>query len=233
MDTDLRARERRVVRSIRSGFVTGLLLIAPLAITVFVVQLVYGWIVGTVEPFLTVALREVGPVVELVAVVVLGLSITVLGLVVRHGVGHYLVEEVDEMAKSIPVVRTIYSSVRQASSAFVGDEESFERVALVEWPREGYHTVGFVTDATPEELATALELAGEPDEPRYNVYVPMSPNPTGGYLAIVPESKLVPTDMAVGDALNMMITTGAGGDGEFSPEQFADRGGDRAGGPTA
>lgn len=195
---------------LRTGFVTGLVLVAPLAVTVVVLQVLYGWVVGFISPLLSVVRADASPAVELVAVGVLGLAVTALGVVVRRGVGDYAVSEFDDVMQAIPGVRAIYASARQASNALVGQEENFERVALVEWPGEGVHTVGFVTDETPADVAAHLDGEGR----RYNVFVPMAPNPMGGFLAVVPESRVRMTDMSVSEGLQLVVTTGMSGDGD-------------------
>ncbi|MFB6146663.1 MAG: DUF502 domain-containing protein [Halobacteriaceae archaeon] len=199
-----------VTATLRRGFVTGLVLVAPLAVTLFVAKLLYGWLLGTLTPFLAVLYGDPGPVVQVVSLAALVGLVTALGLAARRGIGRYAVVEFDHLMEAIPVIRAVYSSARQASNALVGHEEQFDRVALVEWPREGVHTVGFVTAETP---AAASDRLG--DEQRYDVFVPMTPNPMGGFLAIVPESRLTTTDLSVSEGLQLVLTTGLSGDDEL------------------
>lgn len=196
---------------LRNGFVTGLIVVSPLAVTLAVLLIVYGWIVGFMEPFLAVWVGEVGTVENILGLVGLVIVLTALGVVLRRGAGDVLVARFDRTMDRIPVIRAIYSPTREASTALLEHRDRFERVALVEWPREGVRTVGFVTDETPQELQTELEA----DEQHYDVFVPMSPNPMGGFLAIVPASKLTMTDLSVQEGLRMVVTTGLQGDSEF------------------
>lgn len=196
---------------LRRGFVTGLFVIAPLAVTVIILRFLYLWIVGLLTPFLRVVTANVTPVVEFAATLVLVAAVTALGVVVRRGVGQYLVAEFDQVMETIPVVRSIYSSARQASNAMLGDDHGVERVALVEWPDAGLHTVGFVTDETQDRLTTSLD-----GECHYNVFVPMAPNPMGGFLAVVPASRTTMTDLSVSEGIQLVMTSGMSGDAEGS-----------------
>ncbi|AWB27388.1 DUF502 domain-containing protein [Halococcoides cellulosivorans] len=199
-------------RTLRDGFLTGIVLLAPLAITIAVLSFLYGRLTGFTESLLGLVGVASTPIINALALIVLVLAIVGIGIVVRRGlVGVYLISGFDRVMETIPVVQAIYTAARQASNALIGHENQFERVALVEWPREGVHTIGFVTDDTPAELATALD-----DRPHYNVFIPMSPNPMGGFLAIVPEERLTMTDVSVGRALQMVITTGMSSENELS-----------------
>lgn len=205
-------------RTFRNGFLTGLVLVVPIAVTAVVVLFLYNWLIGYLNLVLGLAVDDVGPVVHAAGVAVLVTAITLLGVVVAKGFGHTAVRLVDDLLKSVPVVSTIYASAQRASTTLVGEGDHFEAVAVVEWPHRGATTVGFLTDETPESVSSAVVDAGlsdvGPDEQLYNVYVPMSPNPTGGFLAIVPESRLVITDMSVDEGLQMIVTTGASGEGD-------------------
>lgn len=201
--------------SLRRGFVTGLILVAPLAVTLFVINLLYSWSVSVLTPVLLVTYPgEVDPVVQILSIVGVGLAVTALGLVFRRGIGHRAVVEFDHVMESIPFVRTLYSSAREASNALVSHQDRFDRVAFVEWPGEGLHTVGFVTAETPAKAAGAFDDG----ERRFDVFVPMAPNPMGGFLAVVPESRLVPTDLSVGEGLQLVLTTGLSGESSAGAE---------------
>ena len=198
------------VRStVRRGFVTGLVLVAPLAVTLFVVGLVSSWLVGLLTPVLLVVYPgEVDPLVQLVSLAVVSLLITALGLVFHRGVGRRAVAEFDRLMEAVPVVSTLYTGAREASNALGSHVERFSRVALVEWPGPGIHTVGFVTAETSGRAAASFD----DDERRYDVFVPMAPNPMGGFLAIVPESRLRTTELSVAEGIQLVLTTGMSGE---------------------
>jgi len=205
------SRTSDVAAAIRNGFVTGLVVVAPLTVTLVVLSVVYGWLVGLVRPLLLVVFDEVGLVENVIGLLVLFVVLTALGLLLRVGAGDTLVDDFDYVMEEIPLIRAIYSPTREASNALLEHGEQFERVALVEWPRTGLRTIGFVTGETPASVRTAF--GG--DETHFDVFVPMSPNPMGGFLAVVPESALTMTDLSVKEGLQMVITTGLSGDDEF------------------
>jgi uncharacterized membrane protein len=206
------SRLQRVFAAVRTGFVSGLVVVAPLVVTWLLLSILYGWIVGTLEPFLGLVSGDVRTVQKALAVLVLVSVITLLGVAVRYGAGNELVVKFDHVMERVPVVRTIYSPTREASTALLKHGDQFERVVLVEWPREGVWTVGFVTDETPERLASHLS-----GEDYVDVYIPMSPNPMGGYLTIVPRSQVTATDLSVTEGLRIVVTTGLYGDEEYRP----------------
>ncbi len=210
------------VDSVRKGFLTGLVLVAPLAITVWVALFVYGLVLGLIGPFVGFAVRD-DPLFQVLAIALLFALVTVLGIVVRRGIGWGAFTQFDEGMERIPVVRTVYSSARQASNALVGREGQFERTVIVEWPREGSYTLGFVTNDTPDRVER--ELADRVDGERcFNVFVPMSPNPMGGFLALVPEPDIVSTDLTVREGLQLVVTTGMTGEERVDLEELTGNG---------
>lgn len=209
-----------VTETVRRGFVTGLILVAPLAVTVVVVQIVYGWLIGFVQPFLQFGPVDTTPFVEPLALLSLFVFITVLGIVVRNGIGNEAVVRFDRLMEVIPGVSPIYSSARQASTAIASHEDQFERVALVRWPSADVRTIGFVTAETPETVSR--EFAGtDSADTHYNVFVPMAPNPMGGFFAVVPESELTMTDLSVSEGFQILVTTGMSGDKRFDAEALS------------
>lgn len=195
-----------ISRTIRDGFIGGMIIIAPLVVTIVLINIIYSWVIGFLNPFLNIVVDRTGIVEEILAITILFTFITLLGIILKKGLGRYVVTEFDEVMERIPIVRTIYSSSRQMSNALVGKKHKFERVVLLEWPKEGIRTIGFITSETPNSLnpdSNALI-----DEKLYNVFIPMSPNPMGGFLAIVPESKIIPTDINVRKGLQIVVTIG-------------------------
>ncbi|MFB6254159.1 MAG: DUF502 domain-containing protein [Halobacteriaceae archaeon] len=210
---------KNISDTIRQGFVTGVILIAPLAITLFVIEIIYGWLVGMIQPFLQVVPANTSPLVEPLALILLFIAITIVGIIVRQGIGDEVIMTFDRFMETIPVVSTIYSSARQASTALAMQEDQFERVAIVEWPRTGLQTIGFITSETSEKVHDELPEA-EQDDVYYDVFVPMVPNPMGGFLAVVPEQQITMTDLSLSEGFQILVTTGMSGDERFSADQF-------------
>lgn len=197
------------VPDVKRSFVTGLLLLAPLAVTVYVLTLLAGWAVGLVDPVVEgtrLASYTADNVLaaQIVAVAVVLGVVTALGGVAQWSVGGRVFGSVGRVVNFIPLVGTIYSSVRQVAGALVDAETRYDRVVLVEYPREGIYCIGLVTANAPPDAET---VAGEP---AVTVYLPNSPNPTGGRLLLVPTSEVHEVDMTVRRGLRLLVTTGMG-----------------------
>jgi uncharacterized membrane protein len=191
--------------ALRKWFLAGLLVIVPVAITVAVLQ----WIIGTLDQTLLI-LPEAWRPDKLIGVhipgfgVLLTLGILLLvGAVVSNFLGKKLVSWGDTVVSRIPVVRSIYSSVKQVSDTlFSPGGNAFRTAVLVQWPRPDVWTIGFVT-GTPGGDVTNY-LVGE----YVSVYVPTTPNPTGGYFVMLRRSDCVELKMSVDDALKYVISMG-------------------------
>jgi uncharacterized membrane protein len=191
--------------ALRKWLLAGLLVIVPVAITVAVLQ----WIIGTLDRTLLI-LPEAWQPAKLIGIhipgfgVLLTLAILLLvGAVVSNFLGKKLVSWGDSAVSRIPVVRSIYSSVKQVSDTlFSPGGNAFRTAVLVQWPRPDVWTIGFVT-GTPGGDVTNY-LVGE----YVSVYVPTTPNPTGGYFVMLRRSDCVELKMSVDDALKYVISMG-------------------------
>ncbi|WP_395689416.1 DUF502 domain-containing protein [Caenimonas koreensis] len=190
---------------LRKWLLSGLLVIVPVAITIAVLQ----WIIGTLDQTLLI-LPEAWRPDKLIGVhipgfgVLLTLGILLLtGAVVSNFIGKKLVGWGDKVVSRIPVVRSIYSSVKQVSDTLFSEGgNAFRTAVLVQWPREGVWTIAFVTGAPGGEVAAHL------DGDYLSVYVPTTPNPTGGYFVMLPKSDCVELKMSVDEALKYVISMG-------------------------
>jgi len=191
--------------ALRKWFVAGLLVIVPVAITVAVLQ----WIIGTLDQTLLILPQAWHPD-HLIGVHIPGfgvlLTLTILltvGAVVSNFLGKKLVTWGDSLVSRIPVVRSIYSSVKQVSDTlFSPSGNAFRTAVLVQWPRPEVWTIGFVT-GTPGGDVTNY-LVGD----YVSVYVPTTPNPTGGYFVMLRKSDCVELKMSVDEALKYVISMG-------------------------
>jgi len=191
--------------ALRKWLLAGLLVIVPIAITVAVLQ----WIIGTLDQTLLI-LPEAWRPDKLIGVripgfgVLLTLGILLLvGAVVSNFLGKKLVSWGDTLVSRIPVVRSIYSSVKQVSDTlFSPSGNAFRTAVLVQWPRPEVWTIGFVT-GTPGGDVTNY-LVGD----YLSVYVPTTPNPTGGYFVMLRKSDCVELKMSVDEALKYVISMG-------------------------
>ena len=194
--------------SLRKWLFTGLLVIVPGVITAWVLH----WIVSTLDQTLQILPENwhpdkvLGVHVPGFGVVLTLVILLVVGAVASNFAGRKLVQWGDALVHRIPVVRSIYSSVKQVSDTlFAENGNAFRKAVLVQWPREGVWTVAFVTGAPNGEIAAYLR-----DE-FVSVYVPTTPNPTGGYFVMLRKSDCVELDMSVDSALKYIVSMGVVG----------------------
>ena len=200
-----------LVDEIKSGFVAGLALVAPLFITIVAFQLVFGWLRGIIDPVVagTGLQRFTGNVpylAEVIAIVLLVLAVAVLGFVAQRRLGAFVFGVIDRGLARVPVFSVVYTGVRQVADALTSQQSRYEKVGLVEYPREGLYALGFITSESP--VAVEEETGVE----TYNVYLPSSPNPTQGKFALVPEDEIRELDMTVSQGIRLLVTTGIADD---------------------
>jgi uncharacterized membrane protein len=191
--------------AVRKWFVSGLLVIVPVAITIGVLQ----WIIGLLDRTLLI-LPEAWQPDRLIGVHIPGFGVLLtLAIVLAAGaaasnfMGKKLVRWGDWLVSRIPVVRSIYSSVKQVSDTLFSETgNAFRTAVLVQWPRPDVWTIGFVTGTPGGDVANYL--VGE----YLSVYVPTTPNPTGGYFVMLRKNDCVELKMSVDDALKYVISMG-------------------------
>ncbi|MGC3961872.1 MAG: DUF502 domain-containing protein [Rhodocyclaceae bacterium] len=185
--------------------ITGLLVWVPLAITVWVLQLV----ISTLDSTLLLLPRELRPTQWLGFQVwglgtLISLAIVLLtGVVASNLLGQRLVRFWEGLLSRIPVVKSIYSSVKQVSDTLLGPGgQAFRQALLVQYPREGSWTIAFQTGTPGGEVAEAL------GDDLVSVYVPTTPNPTSGFFLMMPRNQVIELDMSVDAALKYIISMG-------------------------
>jgi uncharacterized membrane protein len=189
----------------RKYFITGLLIWIPLVITIWVLKLVVDVldqsllllpVAWQTENWLGVHIPGLGTILTVFIVFVTGVFAT-------NFFGAQLVELWHEILHRIPVVNSIYSSVKQISDTlFSSSGQAFRKALLVQWPQEGMWTIAFLTGTPGGGVANHLP----PDS--IAVYVPTTPNPTGGYFIIVARKNVIELDMSVDQALKYIISMG-------------------------
>ncbi len=186
-------------------FITGLLIWVPLGITFWVLNLLIGTMDQTLlllpaafrpQAILGVNIPGFGVVLTLIVVFVTGLLTTNI-------IGQRLLMFWEGLLSRIPVVKSIYYSVKQVSDTlFSSNGEAFRKALLVQYPREGSWTVAFLTGTPGGDVAN--HLTGE----YVSVYVPTTPNPTSGFFLMMPKQDVIELDMSVDDALKYIISIG-------------------------
>ncbi|MFB6129135.1 MAG: DUF502 domain-containing protein [Halorhabdus sp.] len=192
--------------TLRRSFVAGLFLVAPLVVTIVALRLLIGWLSGFVDPIVAAIglsryTADITLVAQLITFLALLVVITTLGYLAQRSIGEWAFAWFDRAFGIVPVVRVIYTSVRQMTEALRNRENRYENVVLLEYPREGLFAIGFVTGESPASTQSATGEA-------YNVFVPHSPNITGGRLVFAPEDTVHEVDISVGRAIRLLMTTG-------------------------
>ncbi|MBX3588527.1 MAG: DUF502 domain-containing protein [Ramlibacter sp.] len=191
--------------SLRKWLFAGLLVIVPVGITVWVLQ----WIIGTLDQTLLILPASWRPD-QLLGVHIPGFGVLLaLGILLAVGAaasnffGRTLLEWWDALLGRIPVVRSIYSSVKQVSDTLFSESgNAFRTAVLVQWPRENMWTIGFVTGTPGGDVANYLQ--GD----YLSVYVPTTPNPTGGYFVMLRKTDCIELRMSVDEALKYIVSMG-------------------------
>lgn len=193
-----------MLRRLRLWFAYGLVVWVPIGVTLLALRLLYG-LVHSVWSMLPAGWR-LGRLLhaDVPGLSLLGVLLLVLltGLVVHNVLGQKLVGWFEKLVGRIPFIRVVYGASKQiASSIFVGRHRAFEEAVLVPYPREGSYAIGFVTSHR------ALE-ARSGGEDLLSVYVPSTPNPTSGFLLMVPRRDLRPLGLGVEEAFRTLLTLG-------------------------
>lgn len=197
----------RIKTSLKSNFTAGLVLVAPLVVTLVILRTVMGWLGGMLDPIVegTRLATQTGNstlLAQLLALAVIAALVTVLGFLAQRTVGKRVFGKTGRVVDFLPVFRTIYGSVRGMASSVVNRSSDFESVVYVEYPRDGVYRLGLKTGDSPDDLA---DLAGER---AHNVFFPGSPNPTQGSLILVPDSRVHDSELSVRAAIRLLMTTG-------------------------
>jgi uncharacterized membrane protein len=190
---------------LRTYFISGLLVWLPIIITVTVLK----FLVDILSKSLLLLPTNLQPDVLLgfhlpgVGVVLTVVVIFLTGLFAANFIGSRLVAMGDAIMARIPLVRTVYTGVKQVTQTlFTPGGQSFRKVLLVEFPREGVWSIAFQTGEVSQEIEGALK------EPMVSYFVPTTPNPTSGFLMMAPRSKVIDLDISVDQALKMVISLG-------------------------
>jgi uncharacterized membrane protein len=189
--------------NLRRSFFAGLLVVVPVAASVLILIWLFNWVTDFMLPPVLQD-KMLTPVYRVVVFVLFVLLTTAVGWVTRWVVGRRMVSLSEELIGRVPVLNRTYSFLKEISQTFLGGRKTmFQRVVLVEFPKEGMYAVGFVTSETGGEAQAKTK------EQVVNVFVPTTPNPTSGFLVLVPQEKVIPLDMSVGDGMKMVISGGS------------------------
>lgn len=186
--------------NIKKTFFAGLILVLPAVVTFYI--LVYTF--NIVDSFLgDVLVPVIGYKIPGLGFLATLVVIFLIGLVATNVVGKRIFQAVESMFLSLPVVKAIYTTIQQIIGAFsVQKRGIFESVVMLEYPRKGLYAVGFVT------MKGVGEIQEKTEEEVLNVFLPTTPNPTSGFLLMVPKKDVTPLEMSVEEALKLIISGG-------------------------
>ena len=205
-----------LLAGLRNSFLTGLVVIAPVALTIWLIWSVIGWIDGFVLPFIpnlyhpdnilnTIFGQDVAVNIRGLGVVVFLLFTTFVGWIAKGFLGRSLIRFGENLVRRMPVVRSIYSGVKQiAETVFAQSDRSFEKACLIEYPRKGIWAIGFISTDAKGEVKYKVKAKSD----LLSVFVPTTPNPTSGFMLFFPRSDVIELDMSIEDAAKLVISAG-------------------------
>lgn len=206
--------------SLRASFLTGLVVIAPVGLTIWLIWTVVGWIDGFVLPLVPNAYQPdkllqtylgLDPSVQInvrgIGVIIFLMFTVIVGWMAKGFLGRSFIRFAESLVERTPVVRSIYSGIKQISeTVFAQSERSFEKACLIEYPRRGIWAIGFISTTAKGEVA---RRAGETEEEELvGVFVPTTPNPTSGFLLFFPSHDVIELDMTIEEAAKLVISAG-------------------------
>lgn len=210
--------KRGLIARARGNFLTGLVVIAPVGLTIWLIWSVVGWIDGIVLPMVPVSyhpdrliqdLLGLDPLVQInvrgIGVVIFLFFTVLVGWMAKGLIGRSFIRFAESLVERTPVVRSIYSGIKQISETiFAQSERSFEKACLIEYPRKGIWAIGFISTDAKGEIAAKSDSSGEV----MSVFLPTTPNPTSGFLLFLPKRDVIELDMSVEDSAKLVISAG-------------------------
>ena len=192
----------------RRSFLTGLVVIAPIGLTAWLIWTVAGWVDSWVLPFVPVWLRPdqyVGLNIRGIGVIAFLIFTILVGWMAKGLIGRSLINWGESLLHNLPVVRSVYKGLKQiAETVFAQSETSFDKACLVQYPREGIWAIAFISTSAKGEIEDKIDHPSN----KTAVFLPTTPNPTSGFLLFVPKSDLIELDMSVEDAAKLVISAG-------------------------
>lgn len=201
-------RRGTIFGALRASFLTGLVVIAPIGLTIWLIWSVIGWIDGWVLPlvparflpeqYIGINLRGVGVVFFLVFTII-------IGWVAKGYIGRSLIRWAESLVDRLPLVRSVYGGVKQiAETVFAQTDSNFDKACLIQYPRPGVWAIAFISTQAKGEIARKIPIEGE----KVAVFMPTTPNPTSGFLMFVSRKDVIELDLSIEDAAKLIISAG-------------------------
>ena len=199
-------KSKSFLSKIRSYFLTGIVVTAPVGLTFYVAILFIGFIDGKVRNIIPAKYHydnllpiEI-PGIGLLFVFVL---LTFIGFLTAGLIGRFIIKLGERIISRLPIIRSVYGALKQIfESVLASSSKSFREVVLIEYPRKGVWAIGFITGDTKGEVQNATK------ENMVNVFLPTTPNPTSGFLLFIPRKEVTILDMNVEEGIKMVISGG-------------------------
>lgn len=186
---------------VRNTFLRGIGIIIPLGLTYWFFQALLNAVDGILRPHLETWIGRQVPGLGFISMIVL---IMLVGLLTRNLIGRLFLAWFENLLHTIPFVRSVYSAIKDLVSAFAigGKSKTFRQVVMTQYPRPGLYCIGFVTNEMPCTM---------PDGQRIdflNVYIPNPPNPTSGFLVLIPRAEAITLNLSIEDGLKLVLSGG-------------------------
>jgi uncharacterized membrane protein len=193
----------------KTRMASGLVVLIPLVITLAVIRFLFNFTSGILLPFIDPALASwPAPARAALSLFILVVTVYLLGAMAAHVVGRRVLAMGERLLLKLPIVKAIYSAAKQVVGTFQGKgAESFKSVVFVEFPHPGMRSIGFVTSRVRREDGSTWSL----------VFVPTTPNPTTGFLQLVPPEHLTPAGIPIEDGIKLVMSLGSLTPAEWNP----------------
>lgn len=209
-----------MIKKFKAYFYTGLIALLPIVLTVYI----FNWIVGIMmsllgNSFVTIIIKNILLVfveegdmdyyfqllVYFISLVTMIIGTCLVGFTLKIVFFAKIVKKAKELFIKIPLIKQVYTTISQIIEVAVSDrEKSYQKVVMVEYPRKGIYSIGFLTSEDNFLIGSAIGR----EEKVYNVFIPTSPNPTSGMFIVVPESEVKILDIKIDDAIKLIISGG-------------------------
>jgi uncharacterized membrane protein len=200
------------LKTARNAFISGLLMLAPVGVTIFVINFLISTLGRPTSRlfffFIDDSTLEQYPILNVLIVIasafIVVILITLFGWFSSFIIGRFFMSWMERMMASVPFVRSVYMTVKQIVDTFTKSNKAvFRKTVLVEYPHKGVYAIGFLTGDAKGEIQERTKAF------LLNVFVPTTPNPTSGFLLLVPQDEIIMLDMSVSDGMKAIISGGA------------------------
>lgn len=196
-----------IIQRLRSNFFTGIIIVAPVVLTIYLIWTVVTFIDARVVPLVPALYNPstyLGKDIPGFGVVIFLITTAIIGSLTKGFLGRQLLRLWESLVGRTPVVRSVYSGLKQIVETVLSQSNSnFQHAGLIEYPRKGIWAIAFISTASKGEVP---QKAGEPE--MLSVFLPTTPNPTSGFLLFLPRKDVVVLDMSVEDAAKLVISAG-------------------------